>query len=98
MAHGIWEVLEKGYVNKGLANKIFLTKNFFMSLINHNDTMEHVNKLGAMVEELDAIRVAILDKIKVMVLLMSLPKSYQYLITTLETLKPKDCIWDDVTT
>jgi hypothetical protein len=65
--------------------------------MNHNNTMEqHVNKLGAMVEELDGIGVTILHKIKVMVLLMSLPKSYQYLITTLETLKPKDCTWDDV--
>jgi hypothetical protein len=37
---------------------------------------QHVNKLGAMVEELDAIITTILPKIKVMVLLMSLPKSY----------------------
>lgn len=67
--------------------------------MNHNDTMEqHVNKLGAMVEELDAIGVTILDEIKVMVLLMSLPKSYQYLIITFETLKPKDQTWDDVST
>jgi DNA primase large subunit len=76
-AHGIWEVLEKGYVDKGLANKIFLIKKFFMSQMNHNDIMEqNVNKLGAMVKELDAIRTSILDEIKVVVFLMSLPKSY----------------------
>jgi hypothetical protein len=57
---------------------------------------QHVNKLGAMVEELDGIGATILDEIKVMVVVMSLPKSYQYLITTLETLKPKDHTWDDV--
>ncbi len=33
-----------------------------------------------------------------MVLLMSLLESYQYLITTLETLKEEDCTWDDVNT
>ncbi len=59
---------------------------------------QHVNKLGAMVEELDGIGVTILDEIKVMVLLTSLSKSYQYLIITLETLKPKDQTWDDVST
>jgi hypothetical protein len=48
--------------------------------MNHNDTMEqHLNKLGAMVEELDGIGATILDEIKVMVLFMSLPKSYLYL-------------------
>jgi len=28
--HGIWEVVDKGYVDKGLTNKIFQTKKFFM--------------------------------------------------------------------
>jgi hypothetical protein len=97
--HGIWEVVEKGYVDKGLVNKIFQTKKFFMLQMNHNYTMEqHANKLGAMVEEINAIKATILDKIKVMVLFMSLPKSYQYLITMLETLKPKYFIWDNVST
>jgi hypothetical protein len=58
--------------------------------MNHNFTMEqHANKLGVMVEDIDAIKAIMLDKIKMRVLLMSLPKSYQYLITTLEILKPK---------
>jgi hypothetical protein len=97
--HGIWEVVEKGYVDKGLTNKIFQTKKFFMLQMNHNYTMEqHANKLGAMVEEINAIKATILDKIKVMVLFMSLPKSYQYLITMFETLKPKYFIWDNVST
>jgi hypothetical protein len=67
--------------------------------MNHNNTMEqHVNKVWATVEELDGIGATILDESKVMVHFLSLPKSYQYLITTLETLKPKDHTWDDVST
>lgn len=30
MAHDIWETFEKRYVDKNIANKIFLTKKFFM--------------------------------------------------------------------
>ncbi len=40
---------------------------------------QHLNKLGTMVEELDAIEVAIPKEIKMMALLISLTKSYQTL-------------------
>jgi len=40
---------------------------------------QHANKLGAMVEEIDAIKATILDKIKVMVLLMNIPKKLSIL-------------------
>jgi predicted amino acid-binding ACT domain protein len=52
--------------------------------------------LGAMTKNLDAIEATIFDKMKVMVLLVSLPKSYQHLITTLESLKFANHTWDDV--
>jgi len=51
-----------------------------------------------LVEKLDDIGAIIPNEIKVMVLLMSLLESYQYLITTLEMLKEEDCTWDDVNT
>lgn len=97
MTHEIWEAFEKPYVDKSIANKIFLTKNFFMLQMNHNNTMEqHVNKLGAMAEELDAIGTTILDEINVMVFLMNLSERYQNFIIVLESFKPKDRTWDNV--
>jgi len=51
-----------------------------------------------LVEKLDDIGATIPNEIKVMVLLTSLLKSYQYFITTLETLREEDCTWDDVNT
>ncbi len=36
------------------------------------------------------------NKAKVMVLFMSLPKNYQYLITMLESIKEKNHTWDDM--
>ncbi len=52
---------------------------------------QHLNKLGAMVKELDATRTTIPPKVKIMNLLMSLPKSYESLVTSfLESLKSID--------
>jgi hypothetical protein len=46
-----------------------------------------LNKLGAMVDELNTIEVTILEVVKVMVLLTSLLDSYQTLIISLESSK-----------
>jgi hypothetical protein len=67
------EALQNQYVDKGLTNKLFLTRKFFTSQMNLTNMMEqHLNKLGAMAEELDAIGATIPFEVKVMVLLMSL--------------------------
>ncbi len=79
-AHGIWEALAKHFTDKGFANKIFLTKKSFMSQMNPLDTMEqHVNMLGAMAKEFDAVGVRVLNEVKVMVLFIKSPKSSQHL-------------------
>jgi len=66
------------------------------------DSMEeHLSKLGAIVKELDAIRATILKEVKIMVLMMSLPQSYEYLVTFLESLEffnLKKLTWEVVTT
>jgi hypothetical protein len=59
--------------------------------MNPSDTVEqHFNKLGAMVEKINAIKTIILVEVKVMVLLMSLPKNYEFPITSLESLESID--------
>jgi len=59
--------------------------------MNPTNTMEqHLNKLGAMAKELDATRATIPPKVKIVVLLMSLPKSYEFLVTSLESLESID--------
>jgi len=66
-----------------------------MSQMGPPDTMEvHLNKLATMANELEAIEATILDEVKMMVLLKSLPNNYQNLITTLETLRLIDWTWD----
>jgi hypothetical protein len=73
-------------VYKGLTNRLFLTKKFFTFQMNPIDTMEeHLNKLGAIVEELDAIGVPILTKVKV--IFMNLFESYQFFVTSPKLIK-----------
>jgi hypothetical protein len=56
------------YVDKGPINRLFLARKFFTSEMNPTNTMEqHLNKLRAMVEELDAIGATNPHKVKVMV-------------------------------
>lgn len=57
-----------------------------------------MNKLGVMVDELDAIEVVIPKEIKVMVLLMSLLESYQTLFISLESSKEENPTWQNVST
>jgi hypothetical protein len=52
------------------------------------DSMEeHLSKLGAIIKELHVIKATIPEKVKIMMLLMSLPQSYEYLVTFLESLE-----------
>jgi hypothetical protein len=44
---------------------------------------QHVNKLNTMAKELDAIRIGVPSKVKMMVFLMNLHDSYQLLATSL---------------
>jgi hypothetical protein len=62
---------------------------------------EHLNKLGAITKELNVIGITIPKEVKVMVFLMSLSQSYEYLVTFLESLKsfdPKKLTWEVVVT
>ncbi len=51
---------------------------------------QDLNKLGAMVEKLDVIGTTILPKVKIIVLLMNLFESYEFLVTSLESLESID--------
>lgn len=73
---------------RDFANKIFLNKKSFMSQMNPLDTIEqHVNMLGVIAKEFDALGVRVLNEVKVMVLFINSPKSSQHFITALESLK-----------
>lgn len=74
---GIWEAFQKWHVDKRLANKIFLVCKFFMFQMDPLKMMEHhLNKLGVMANELNAIKAMIPKEVKMIVMLMNLPDNY----------------------
>jgi hypothetical protein len=96
---GVWKALAKRHLEGGLRNRLFLMSIFFNSQMSSNETMEqHVNKLSVMVEELDAIGIKVPPKVKVLIFLMSLPNSYQLLVTSLECNESTKLIREVVTT
>jgi len=69
-AKGMWEALTKWHLDKGLTNRLFLTRRFLISQTNFSETMEqHINKLNVLAEKLEAIETKVLLEVKVMVFL-----------------------------
>ncbi len=54
-------------------------------LLQHAE-LDHINKVKALADQLACLEVPVKDEDVVMTLLESLPPSYEYLITALETL------------
>jgi hypothetical protein len=62
------------------------------------DLLDHINKVKALADQLACLEVPVRDEDVVMTLLESLPPSYEYLITALETLPMQDLTMEFVTT
>uniref|UniRef100_A0AAV1VMM1 DUF4219 domain-containing protein n=1 Tax=Peronospora matthiolae TaxID=2874970 RepID=A0AAV1VMM1_9STRA len=55
-AYDAWSRLEGHYEKKSLANKLFLCRRFFTTMMGEgDDVLEHINKLKTLAEQLDAI-------------------------------------------
>ena len=63
-----------------------------------DDLLDHINKVKALAEKHICLEVLVENEDVVMVLIKSLPPSYEYLITTLETMPAKELTMQDVTT
>ncbi|KAH7460381.1 Retrovirus-related Pol polyprotein from transposon TNT 1-94 [Phytophthora ramorum] len=55
-AHDAWSRLEGHFEKKSLANKLFLRRRFFTTMMDEgDDVLEHINKLKTLAEQLDAV-------------------------------------------
>ncbi len=76
---------------KTIGNKLFLRRRFFTIKMQEGDDMlMHINTVKALADQLCSIEVNITDEDVYMVLLMSLPPSFDNLVTSLETMSTKD--------
>ena len=78
---------------KSLSNIIFLRRKFFTcKMEEHDDLLDHINKVKTLADEIMCLEVPVREQNIGMTLLESLPASYEYLITVLETMSIKDVI------
>ncbi len=86
-----WEALCGVHQAKTIGNKLFLRRRFFTIKMQEGDDMlVHINTVKALADQLRSIEVNITDENVYMVLLMSLPPSFENLVTSLESMSTKD--------
>ncbi len=87
----MWEVLCNVHEAKTIGSKLFLRKRFFTMKMQEGDEMlVHIKMVKALADQLRSIKVNIMDEDVYMVLLMSLPPSFDNLVTSLEFMSTKD--------
>ncbi|KAG6578271.1 Copia proteinlike [Phytophthora cinnamomi] len=96
-AYDAWSRLEGHFEKKSLANKLFLRRRFFTTMMAEgDDVLEHINKIKTLAEQLDAVGAPVSEDDLVITLLGSLSESYQFFITALES-RADSLSWELVT-
>nr|GEV66438.1 retrovirus-related Pol polyprotein from transposon TNT 1-94 [Tanacetum cinerariifolium] len=81
---GVWLKLETLYMTKSLANKLYLKKKLFTFYMHSGKKLsEHIDELNKLIGDLANIDVNIDDEDQPLMLLMSLPSSYDNIVETL---------------
>jgi hypothetical protein len=93
-----WKTLCNIHETRSLSNILFICRKFFTCKMQEGeDLLDHINKVKALADQLACLEVPVRDEDVVMTLLESLPPSYEYLITALETLPMQDLTMEFVT-
>jgi hypothetical protein len=93
-----WKILCNIHETKSLSNILFVRRKFFTCKMEEgDDLLDHVNKVKALADQLAYLEVPVREEDIVMTLLESLPASYEFLITALETMPMKELTMEYVT-
>lgn len=86
-AKDMWMKLEEVYKNKALSNRIHLRRRLLNSkLIDGENMVDHIKKMKVLCHQLDDIGSSVSEEDLSLILLSSLPDTYDPLIISLETL------------
>ncbi|PSS08126.1 Endonuclease [Actinidia chinensis var. chinensis] len=83
-AKELWDKLENKYMTKSVENRLYLKKKLFRFQFKQGTSMhEHLNAFNKILADLQNLDVEIDDEDKALLLLNSLPDTYEHLTTTL---------------
>ena len=84
IATGLWSKLKILYMTKSLSDKLFLKKQLYgLRMKEGTPVLEHLKFFNKIISELLLVDVKIDKEDKVLILLSSLPESYDYIVTTM---------------
>ena len=84
-AKEVWDTLKAQYERKTLANKLFLRRQFFTTKVTEGQSVQaHLKAMKEIIDKFGAVGAAVTDEEKVVALFISLPPSYETLVTALE--------------
>ena len=96
MARTLWQKLEDKYMTKSMENRLYLKKKLFrFQFVEGTSMIGHLNAFNKLIADLLNLDEVVKDEDKALILLNSLPDSYEHLATTL--IYGKDTVkFDDV--
>lgn len=81
---GVWSKLEKTFMTKTLTNRIYLKSKLYTCKMEEGTSIrDYVNKFDRIISDLKDIDVKIDEEDQALILLLSLPESYENLVQTL---------------
>src|SRR3954471_7041829 len=94
-AAGMWNRLKSLYMTKSLSNKLYVKKQLYcLRMAEGTPILQHLNDFNKIVSDLLALEVKMEEEDKALIFLISLPPSYDHLVTTIlygkETLELED--------
>src|SRR6266540_4171121 len=93
----IWDKLDGQFMSKTVTRELYLKQKLFGFKMQEGlDLVEHINAFNQLVADLVKVEVTVEDEDRAIILLCSLPGSYEHLITTLtygkENIKLEDIV------
>lgn len=83
-AHSLWKKLESLYERKTAGNKAFLIRKLVNLKYKEGTSIaEHLNEMQSIVNQLSSMKMALDDELQALLLLSSLPESWETLVVSL---------------
>ncbi|KAH9803501.1 hypothetical protein KPL71_001790 [Citrus sinensis] len=81
---GLWTKLENLYMTKSLANRLYIKKKMFsLRMMEGSSLDEHIDEFNKVCDALETINEGLSDESKALLLISSLPKSYEHFVDAL---------------
>ena len=91
-----WEILRKQFEFVSITQIVRLNRTYSATMEENGDVMEHITYMMRLAKQLRDMKEKISDQKFATVVLGSLPESYENFISSLNTQKVEDLIWENV--